>query len=116
MYNSQQPTGFELQKYPEEARILLVQWDSLLLQDGILYRKFHRSDGSVDFLQLILPSALRRQYVERLHADLRHTGQTKSVLAFSRRAYFPGWRSQVRLIVTVRFATFMGVVLTRLNR
>ena len=86
MSNSQQPAGFDLRKYPEEARVLLVQWDSLLLQDGILYRKFHRSDGSVDFLQLILPSVLRRQYVERLHADLGHTGQTKSALAFSRHA------------------------------
>ena len=93
------PTGFEFRRFPEESRILLVQWNSLLLQDGILYRRFQHSDGSTKFLQIILPAALRRQFVERLHSDIGHVGQVKSAMAFLRRAYFPGWRKYVKLSV-----------------
>ena len=94
-----QPTGFELRKYPEESRILFAQWDSLLLQNDILYRKFQHADGNTNFLQVILPVSLRHPFVERLHADLGHCGQTKTAMAFARRAYFPAWRRYVRLCV-----------------
>ena len=76
--SGQQPTGFELRKYPEDSRILFAQWDSLILQDGILYGKFYHSDGTTNFLQIILPVALHQSFVERLHADLGHVGQTKT--------------------------------------
>jgi len=93
------PVHADIRQYPEEARVLLAQWDSLLLQDRILYRKFHYPDGIVNFLQLILPARLHRPYVERLHAELGHFGRTKTCYAVSRRAYFPGWRTLTGLLV-----------------
>jgi len=78
----------DLHQYPEETRILLSQWESLVLQDSLLYRKFHRPDGSVEFLQIVLPVKLRRPYIERLHADLGHFGRSKTCNAVLRRAYF----------------------------
>jgi len=89
----------DMRQYPEETRILLSQWESLVLQDGILYRKFHRPDGSVEFLQIVLPVKLRRCYIERLHADLGHFGRTKTCYAVSRCPYFPSWRSFTVLLV-----------------
>jgi len=71
-----QPPHSDLRQYLEEARILLSQWESLFLQDGLLYRKFHRPDGSVEFLQIVLPLKLRRPYIERLHAELGHFGRS----------------------------------------
>ena len=47
------PAHADIRQYPDEARILLAQWDSLVLQDGILYRKFHYPDGTVNFLQIV---------------------------------------------------------------
>ena len=38
-------------------------------------------------------------FVERLHADLGHFGQTKTCIAVSRCAYFPGWWSFTALLV-----------------
>ena len=93
------PPHGDLRRYPKETRILLSQQDSLVLQDGILYQKFHRPDGSVDFLQIVMPTKLRRLYVERLHADLGHFGRSKTCNAVSRRVYFPGWRSFTGLLV-----------------
>jgi len=85
--------------YPEEARILLAQWDSLVLDNDVLYRRYHYPDGTTKYLQVVIPAALRRPYVERLHADIGHFGRTKTCLALARRAYFPGWRALTGMLV-----------------
>jgi len=59
-----QPAHTDLQQYPEEARVLLAQWDSLVLQDSTLYRKFHYPDGTVNLLQIVLPAKLRHCFIE----------------------------------------------------
>jgi len=92
------PQG-SLREHPEESHILFSQWDLLVLEDNVLYRRYHYPDGTTKHLQDILPSKLRRSYIERMHADLGHFGRTKSCLAFARRAYFPGWRSLVCMLV-----------------
>jgi len=93
------PDHTDIRQYPEEARVLFMQWDSLLVQDDILYRRFHHPDGSTKFLQIVLPENLWKRYLEKLHADLGHFGQTKTEIAASRRIYFPGLRSYTKLIV-----------------
>ena len=74
------PAHAYLRQFPEEARVLLAQWNSLVLQDGTLYRKFHYPDGTVNFLQIVLPAKLRRPFIERLHAELGHFGRTKHAM------------------------------------
>jgi len=99
LLEQKQPASVDLRQYPEEARVLFTQWDSLVLQNGTLYRKFHYPDGTVNFLQIVLPTKLRRPFIERLHSELGHFGRTKTCYAVSRRAYFPGWRSYTGLLV-----------------
>lgn len=97
--NKTQPSHADICQYPEESRVLVAQWDSLFIENDILYRIFHHPDGSTNFLQIILPASLRRPYIERLHSDLGHLGQVKTSMAASRRIYFPGWRSFTKLVV-----------------
>jgi len=78
LLDQKQPAHADLRQYPEEARVLLAQWDSLVLQDGTLYRKFHYPDWTVNFLQVILPVKLCRPFIERLHSELGHFGRTKT--------------------------------------
>jgi len=99
LLDQKRPAHADIRQYPEEARALLAQWDSLVIQDGILYRKFHYPDGTVNFLQIVLPVKLRRPFIERLHSERGHFGRTKTCYAVSRRAYFPGWRSYTGLLV-----------------
>jgi len=77
------PKG-SLREHPEEARILFSQWDSLVLEDDVLYRRYHYADGTTKYLQVILPSKLKRSYIERMQTDLGHFGRTKTCLAFAR--------------------------------
>ena len=93
------PDRDEIRTVPEEAKQLLFQFETLTMRDGLLYRRFLHRDGSTRHLQLILPTKLRREYVERIHADLGHFGQAKTCEAVARRAYFPGWRPFTKLIV-----------------
>jgi len=51
------------------------------------------------YLQVVIPTTLRRPYVEHLHADIGHFGRTKTCLALARRTYFPGWRSLTGMLV-----------------
>jgi len=78
LLDRKQPVHADLRQYPEEARVLLAQLDSLVLQDGTLYRKFHFPDGRVNFLQIILLTKLRHPFIERLHSKLGHFGRTKT--------------------------------------
>ena len=75
------PPQCSLQNYPEEARALFSQWDSLVLEDSILFRRNHYPDGTTRCLQMVIPVKLRRPYVKRLHADLGHFGRAKTCMA-----------------------------------
>jgi len=64
LLDQKRPAHADIRQYPEEARALFAQWDSLVIQDGILYRKFHYPDGTVNFHQVVLPVKLRRPFIE----------------------------------------------------
>jgi len=93
------PLQENLRDYPEEARVLFAQWDSLVLENNVLYRRYHYPEGTTRYLQVVLPVKLRHPFIERMHAELGHFGRTKTCLALARRAYFPGWRLLTGLIV-----------------
>jgi len=94
-----QPPHRGIQEFPEDARILLSQWNSVVLQDGVLYRRFHYLDGTTNFLQIVLPTKIRHPYIERLLAHIGHFERAKTCMAVSRRTYFPGWWSCTGLLV-----------------
>jgi len=93
------PDRTEIRAIPEDGKSLLLQFESLQVCDGILYRRFHHPDGTTKYWQLVLPVSLRREYIQRIHVDLGHFGQTKTCEAFARRADFLGWRPYVKLVV-----------------
>jgi len=93
------PDCDEIKTVPEEAKEPLLQFETLVVKNGLLYRRYVHRDGSTKHLQLILPTKLRKEYIERIHADLGHFGQAKTCEAVARRAYFPGWRPYSKLIV-----------------
>jgi len=93
------PDRDEIRTIPEEAKDMLLQFETLVVKNDLLYRRYVHRDGSTKHLQLILPTKVRREYIEHIHADLGHLGQAKTCEAVARRAYFPGWRPYTKLIV-----------------
>jgi len=43
------PPQDRLHDYPEEACILFFQWDSLVLEGSVLYRRYHYPDGTTSY-------------------------------------------------------------------
>ena len=94
----QRPRWSEIQSHPEETRILWGQYDSLCLREGVLYRQFYRRDGSVEYLQIVMPTALRRAFLQSIHCSgvntaTTHLGVRKTQAHVQQRSYWPYWRS-----------------------
>ena len=80
-------------------RSLWSQWDSLVIKDDILYRRFILPDGRESF-QALLPFHLRAEVLKSLHDDLAgggHLGISKTVDKVRQRYYWPGLRKDVSI-------------------
>jgi predicted aspartyl protease len=94
------PPWKEVQSASEETRTLWAQFQSLEIVDNVLYRHFYKPDGTVKCKQIIMPSNLRKAFLQQLHAPsvqlpTSHLGVKKTQEHVSLRAYWPTWRTEV---------------------
>ena len=76
---------------------LLGQWDTIVLRDKILYRRFENGSEEID--QMIVPSRLRQSVLKELHSGIRggHLGTKKMLKKVKSRFYWPGWTQDVEI-------------------
>ena len=76
---------------------LWSQAASYVIQKGVLYRKFERSDGISTFLQALTPKSLRLEMLKWCHDDLAsgHQGTQRTQAKVQENAYWPGWAEDV---------------------
>jgi len=56
-----------------------MQWESLVLKNGIVYRNFVRPDGTIQYRQLLTPRSLRKEVIDMVHAGAAgHLGVRKT--------------------------------------
>jgi len=53
------------------VKLLCSQWKLLQIVDGVLYRRFSYNDDRPDVLQLFLPFAMRKDFLEKVHAGMK---------------------------------------------
>ena len=75
-----------------QVRSLWAQWGQLVLQEGLLYRRWESPDGRQAHLQLIVPLSHTQDVLRALHNDPSsgHLGYHKTVDRVRRRFYWPG--------------------------
>src|SRR5664279_399725 len=80
------------------SKALWSQWDRLEVVDGILYRQYYCVRADVVVRQVIIPRALREEFVRTLHAGVgvSHLGRTRTEETIRQRAYWVGWSTDVR--------------------
>ena len=62
----------------------------IILQDGLLYRKYFGETGSVKYYQILIPKQLVNDVLRNLHGEFgRHPGISKTIIAYRERNYFP---------------------------
>jgi transposase InsO family protein len=77
---------------------LYFQREALIVQNGLLLRKFFNGKGQVEFLQLVTPKSLRPIVLQRVHCiDLAHARTLETnVKALMRVAYWSGHRADMK--------------------
>jgi len=80
------------------VKLLCSQWELLQIVDGVLYRRFSYNDDRPDVLLLFLPFAMRKDFLEKVHAGMNggHLGIRRILDQVRRRAFWPGWCGDVR--------------------
>ena len=63
------PSWFQLRGASPTLKAHWQQFDSIVLQNDVLYRQFHRGRALPDTLQLLAPKSLRQAILELAHAD-----------------------------------------------
>ena len=93
------PRHTDLQGLPRLGWQLYNQLSNLYIQDDILCRKFQPKDGSLPYLQQIVPPALVPEIVTSLHDSLTsgHLGRYKTIENIRERFYWPGFKDDVKL-------------------
>jgi len=87
-----------------EVKAYVSQWKSLIVDDGVVHRKFERPAGGVLFYKLLVPRSMRAELLELIHAWAAcHLGVRKTIDQVQRRAYWFSWSSD-----TDRFADVLG--------
>jgi len=91
----------ELNRVDPEIQELYSQRQSLVLIDGILYRNYEHPDATVQYQQVIVPLALRHEFLRSTHGGLinGHFGVEKSREKLKQVAYWKGWTEDIRIFV-----------------
>ena len=97
--STEKPSWDQIELQSAESKLLWHEWDHLLLNDGILYRKWTSVDKTTDRLQVVLPEKYRSSFIRLVHTGMTggHLGRQKTEEQVQRRAYWPKWRSDVSL-------------------
>lgn len=90
------PTTAERRRLSQSAIVLLRQWDRLVEENGVLFRRVFRSDGGEERLQLVLPAVLKRDTLHQLHQEHGHQGTERTTELVRQRCYWPGMSSDMK--------------------
>src|SRR5206468_2657271 len=80
------------------SKSLWQQWGRLSKVDGVLYRQWVSDDGLHTRWQLVVPEDSRSEIIRLAHTGMTggHLGVQKTIHQVQLRAYWPGWKRDVR--------------------
>jgi len=89
-----EPTRDRVLSCSPEVKAYASQWESLVMTDNVVYRKFERPSGGVLFYQLLVPRSMREELLELIHVGAAsHFGARNTADQVQRRAYWYSWKS-----------------------
>jgi len=79
-----------------DFRALWEMWPRLKIWNGILYRRFVSSDGSVTTWQAILPKQLRQEFLHKMLNG--HRSRKRTAASIQSKAYWSTWSSDLNTL------------------
>ena len=88
-----QPRPEEMISHSEVAKILWSQWHSLVIVNGVLYRRIQQKHGKLPLLQLVVPVSTRTEFTRRCHEGMTggHRAVQPTLDQVRRRGYWVSW-------------------------
>ena len=95
------PEQGDLLTMDPDIQDLYAQRQTLEIRDGVLYRRIAKYDGQTDFYQVLVPRALRAEFLDAVHngALNGHFGVQKTQQKLRDIAYWKGWMRDVKSYV-----------------
>lgn len=89
------PNPGERKQLSKQVLILIGQWDRLVEQEGVLYRRVFRREGGEEMLQLVLPTCLHQDVLTQAHQGHGHQGIERTTELLRLRCYWPGMTADI---------------------
>ena len=95
------PSKNELNTHSPEIQQLWAQRQSFEIRRGLLYQKYVRPDGSLLYLQVLVPHSLHTAFLDAVHAGAinGHPGIERTRQQLQEVAYWKGWTGDVQAYV-----------------
>ena len=74
----------------------LREWDRLVFQDGVWFRKYKDKASEETLLQLLIPEGMKKEILNMAHDRWGHQGVDRTLKLVKMRCYFPGLDHWVR--------------------
>ena len=99
--NNKRPSKQDMASKSPAARHYWILWDSLLLKDGLLYRKFPKKDGSGEYMQFVVPRSLKSDILFQMHDSVLsgHLGCKKTKEKIRQRFYWFAMKEDIRIYI-----------------
>ena len=94
----QKPTPEDARGQGPDAQRLAQLWSRLVVEHGVLKRRYEDTQGHSTWLQLVIPPTLREEVLRELHSGALegHLGEEKTLLKVKERFYWPGMHRDVK--------------------
>ena len=95
------PSSQDMVTHSPATRHYWIIWDSLILQDGVLVKKYLKQDGTGEYLQFLVPRSIRKEILYQMHDSLisGHLGCKKTKQKILQRFYWYSLKDDVNLYI-----------------
>ena len=99
--DGEKPSSAHMSKKNPCIRHYWNLWSSLVMKEGLLFRKFHRRDSTDEYLQFIVPQAMKKDILHQMHDSLMsgHLGCMKTREKILQKFYWFGLRDDVNIYI-----------------
>ena len=96
--SSEKPSWEVIAPHSRTTKVYCAQWQSLKLQNGVLYRIWETPSSDATVLQLVLPKSLRPEILQQMHNSKTsgHLGVAKTLGRIRERFYWVKCRQEVQ--------------------
>ena len=94
----QKPAWDDLLAASQATKVYWNQWESLSVEDGIVYRRHACGTPQRESLQLLMPDVYKPEFLRQIHAGFTsgHMGERRTLEQVKRRAYWIGWAADTK--------------------